>query len=343
MVIAPTDFRDEELLEPKAFFEAEGAVVEIASTTAGLARGLQGGDVKPDLTVAAADPHRYAAIVVVGGAGAPTYLWENGTLHALLRVTHADGIPVAAICLSGGRTAAGSALAEPPGTAEVAMRHEVARPVRFRDRGEGGRRLVERLRAYRGRPRTVVLGLPRGGVVPAAEIAAALELPLGVVIVRKLRAPGNSELAIGAVAEGGEFYLNEEGQAFTVASEHYVSREIEHQREEIAARQRRFRGGGPLVLPDRATVILVDDGVATGSTVIGAIRALRRHRPERLVLAIPVAPPDAAAVLRGMVDELVVLATPEPFGAVGAFYDEFPQVSDDEVTTLLARAAASAA
>ena len=223
------------------------------------------------------------------------------------------------------------------------MRHEVARPVRFHDRGEAGRRLVERLRAYHGRPRTVVLGLPRGGVVPAAEIAAALELPLGVVIVRKLRAPGNPELAIGAVAEGGEFYLNEEGLAFTAASERYVSGEIEHQREEIVARQRRFRGGGSLVLPERATVILVDDGVATGSTVIAAIRALRRHGLERLVLAIPVAPPDTAAMLRGMVDELVVLATPESFGAVGTFYDEFPQVSDDEVAALLIRAATSAA
>ena len=100
MVIAPTDFRDEELLKPKAFFEAKGAVVEIASTTTGLARGMQGADVKPVLTVEAADPYRYAAIVVVGGAGAPTYLWENGTLHALPRVAHADGIPVAAICLS---------------------------------------------------------------------------------------------------------------------------------------------------------------------------------------------------------------------------------------------------
>ncbi len=164
-----------------------------------------------------------------------------------------------------------------------------------------------------------------------------------MVIVRKLRAPGNPELAIGAVAEGGEFYLNEEGHAFAVASEHYVFGEIEHQREEIAARQRRFRGGGVLALPERATVILVDDGVATGSTVIAAIRALRRHRPERLVLAIPVAPPDVATVLRRMVDQLVVLATPEPFGAVGAFYDEFPQMSDDEVTARLIRAAASAA
>jgi putative phosphoribosyl transferase len=225
----------------------------------------------------------------------------------------------------------------------VVMRCEVAKDVRFRDRREGGRRLVERLRLYRGRPRTVVLGLPRGGVVPAAEIAAALELPLGVLIVRKLRAPGDPELAIGALAEGGEFYVDETGLAFTAASEHYVSDEIEHQHEEIAARQRRFRGGRPLALPERATVILVDDGVATGSTVIAAIRALRRHGLERLVLAIPVAPPDTAAILRRMVDELVILATPEPFAAVGAFYDEFPQVSDEEVTALLTRAAASAA
>ena len=137
---------------------------------------------------------------------------------------------------------------------------------------------------------------------------------------------------------------NEEGLAFTVASEHYVSGEIEHQREEIAARQRRFRGGGPLVLPDRATVILVDDGVATGSTVIAAIRALRPSRDSNASSSpFPSHRPTRPPVLRRRVDELVVLATPEPFGAVGAFYDEFPQVSDDEVTALLTRAAASAA
>jgi putative phosphoribosyl transferase len=211
--------------------------------------------------------------------------------------------------------------------------------VGFRDRREAGRRLVTRLQPYRDQPRTIVLGLPRGGVVPAAEIAAALGLPLDVIISRKLGAPGNPEFAIGAIAEGGEAYLNEEGLAATRASRRYLDQEIARQRSEIRQRQKRFRRGRALALPERATVILVDDGVATGSTVIAAIRALRQQHVQRLVLAIPVAPPDTVALLRGMVDELVVLATPMLFWAVGAFYGEFPQVSDEEVCELLATAA----
>ncbi len=211
---------------------------------------------------------------------------------------------------------------------------------RFRDRRAAGRRLAALLQPYRARPPTVVLGLPRGGVVTAAEVAAALALPLDVVIVRKLGAPWNPELAIGALAEGAETYLDEESVTLTGASPEYVAAETERKRAEIAARQARFRGGRPLALPPGSTVILVDDGVATGSTVIAAIHAVRRQHPARLVLAIPVAPPDTAALLRGMVDDLVVLATPALFGAVGAFYDDFEQVSDDEVASLLARAAA---
>lgn len=210
----------------------------------------------------------------------------------------------------------------------------------FPDRREAGRLLAARLGRYEGRDRTVVLGLPRGGIVPAAEIAAALRLPLDVVISRKLGAPGNPELAIGAVAEGGAPYLNEEALASTEASEAHLAREVEHQRHEIARRQARFRDGRPLSLPERATAILVDDGVATGSTAIAAIRALREQGVGRLVFAIPVAPPDRADVLRGMVDELVVLATPAAFWAVGEFYEDFRQVSDDEVVALLARARA---
>lgn len=212
--------------------------------------------------------------------------------------------------------------------------------VGFRDRREAGRQLAARLQRYRNQPRTVVLGLPRGGVVPAAEVAVALQLPLDVIIARKIGAPGNAELAIGAIAEGGEAYLNEEGLALTGTPREYVSEEIEHQRREIARRQERFRNGRALSLFDKATVILVDDGVATGSTVIAAIRALRHQGVARLVLAIPVAPPDTVEVLRHMVDELVVLSTPMMFWAVGAFYDEFDQVSDDEVCELLARTAA---
>jgi putative phosphoribosyl transferase len=209
--------------------------------------------------------------------------------------------------------------------------------VRFRDRRAAGRRLAACLQRYRDQPATIVLGLPRGGVVPAAEIAAALGLPLDIIISRKLGAPGNPEFAIGAVAEGGEPYLNEEGIAASQATPGYIAKEIARQRAEIARRQERFRNGRALSLPDGSTVILVDDGVATGSTVFAAIRALRQLGPARLVLAIPVAPPETVAVLRGMVDELVVLATPMIFWAVGSFYERFEQVSDDEVDELLSQ------
>jgi len=214
--------------------------------------------------------------------------------------------------------------------------------VRFRDRRAAGRRLAGRLQRYRDQPATIVLGLPRGGVVPAAEIAAALGLPLDIIISRKLGAPGNPEFAIGAVAEGGEPYLNEEGIAASGATPGYVAQEIARQRAEIARRQDRFRNGRALSFPDGSTVIVVDDGVATGSTVFAAIRALRQIGPARLVLAIPVAPPETVAVLRGMVDELVVLATPMIFWAVGSFYERFDQVSDDEVDELLSQNRAEA-
>jgi predicted phosphoribosyltransferase len=227
---------------------------------------------------------------------------------------------------------------------EAASQHrrkrDAACSLRFRDRREAGRLLAARLGRYEERAQTVVLGLPRGGVVPAAEIASALRLPLDVIVSRKLGAPGNPELALGAIAEGGAPYFNQEALSSTDASEAHIAQEVEHQRAEIARRQQRFRDGRPLSLPERATVILVDDGVATGSTAIAAIHALREQGVGRLVLAIPVAPPDTAEVLRGMVDELVVLATPTPFWAVGAFYEDFRQVSDDEVVQLLTRAAA---
>jgi predicted phosphoribosyltransferase len=211
---------------------------------------------------------------------------------------------------------------------------------RFRDRREAGHLLATALRRYAGRARTVVLGMPRGGVVPAAEIASALHLPLDVVVSRKLGAPENPELAIGAIAEGGALHLDQDAPAGTRDSSAHLAREVERQRAEIARRQRRFREGRPLSLPARATVILVDDGVATGSTAFAAIRALRQQGVGRLVFAVPVGPPDTVEVLRGMVDELVVLATPAPFPAVGTFYEDFRQVSDDEVVELLASARA---
>jgi predicted phosphoribosyltransferase len=213
----------------------------------------------------------------------------------------------------------------------------------FRNRRAAGRLLAERLRRYQEAPRTVVLGLPRGGVVPAAEIASALGLPLDVMISRKLGAPGNPELAIGAIAEGGTPYIDEETRWLVGADDAHLAREVERRRAEIARYQRRFRHGRPLVLPEGATVILVDDGIATGSTAIAAVRALRERGVRRVVCAVPVAPPDTADLLRGLVDELVVLATPTPFGAVGAFYEDFRQVSDEEVVNLLQHAAAQEA
>jgi putative phosphoribosyl transferase len=224
---------------------------------------------------------------------------------------------------------------------EVAPHRRARRKIvslRFRDRSEAGRLLAGRLHRYRERARTVVLALPRGGIVPAAEIASALRLPLDVIISRKLGAPGNPELAVGAIAEGGAPYFDEEGVDLTRASEAHLTQEVERQRAEIARRQQRFRDGRPLSLPERATVILIDDGVATGSTAIAAVRALRERGVDRIVFAIPVAPPDTAQALRGMVDELVVLETPTPFWAVGAFYEDFRQVSDEEVIDLLKRA-----
>lgn len=205
----------------------------------------------------------------------------------------------------------------------------------FTDRRAAGRLLAEALRPYAGRPDTVVVAMPRGGIVPAAEIARALGLPLDVIVSRKLGAPGNPEFAIGAVAEGGTPYVNDEAVLLSGASEEWLAAEVARQRAEIARRQRLFRGGRPPSFPPGGTAILVDDGVATGATAIAAIRALRELGVAHVVFAVPVAPPDTAARLRAMVDELVVLATPIPFRAVGLFYEDFTQVSDEEVIALL--------
>jgi putative phosphoribosyl transferase len=191
--------------------------------------------------------------------------------------------------------------------------------------------LAAALQRYKNGPATVVLALPCGGVVPAVEIAYALGLRLDVVISRKLGAPGNPEYAIGAIAEGGTPYLNEKALRLAAVSDAYIACEVEHQREEIDRRQRRFRDGRLLSLPEGATVILVDDGVVTGSTAIAAIQALRLRGVARLVVAIPVVPPDTAAVLHQMADELVVLATPTYLHAIGAFYEDFTQMSDADV------------
>jgi predicted phosphoribosyltransferase len=203
--------------------------------------------------------------------------------------------------------------------------------MRFADRREAGQRLAIALEHLRER-RPHVLAAPRGGVVVGGEVARALDAPLDAVVARKLRAPGNPELAIGAVAEGSGVYLDERSGV----SPEYIEREVAAQRLEIARRVQVYRQGRPLPDLRGRTVIVVDDGIATGATVIAALRAIREHAPAHMVVAVPVAPPESIARLAREADEVVCLAAPGAFYAVGQFYDSFAQVNDDEVNTVLA-------
>lgn len=208
----------------------------------------------------------------------------------------------------------------------------------FADRQDAGRQLAQRLSSLHFDPKSaLVLAIPRGGVVVGAEIAGALHLPLDVYITRKLTAPGNPELAIGAVASDGTVFLDQEMAHSAGASERYVASETTRQLAELRRRLRVYRGDRPFPQLRGQTVILVDDGIATGATTLVALRALRRQAPKRLILAIPVGPPDAIRRMEGEADEVVVLQTPEPFWAVGAFFADWAQTSDDEVIALLNR------
>ena len=205
----------------------------------------------------------------------------------------------------------------------------------FADREEGGRRLAERLRQYKGKSDVIVIGLPRGGVVTAAVIAQELALPLDVLVVRKLGTPGQRELAMGAIGPEGVRILNEDiVEALRIRPE-AIESEVQKQRAELDRRQRLFRGDrAPLEFAGKS-VIIVDDGLATGSTMAAAIAVIRHHKPARTILAVPVAPIDTLAQFRSQVDELVCLETPEPFDAVGRWYRDFAQVEDEEVVTIL--------
>ncbi len=208
--------------------------------------------------------------------------------------------------------------------------------MRFRDRQDAGRQLARRLASLHLDPKTaLILAIPRGGVVVGAEIAASLHLPLDVYITRKLTAPGNPELAIGAVASDGSVFLDEDMARSAGASERYVATETERQNLEMQRRLRVYRGDRPAPALKGKDVVLVDDGIATGATTLVALRTLRRQDPARLVLAIPVGPPDAIRRMEGEADQVVVLATPEPFWAVGAFFSDWSQTSDSEVIALL--------
>jgi putative phosphoribosyl transferase len=207
----------------------------------------------------------------------------------------------------------------------------------FYDRRDAGRQLAQALaaRGYRG-DGLLVLGIPRGGVVVASEVARALDAPLDVVMARKLRAPYQPELAIGAVVSGDHLTLIDETLArATGATREYLEEEVRHQRAEIERRLRAYRGDRPTPDVRGRTVIVVDDGIATGYTFRAALEGLRRQHPARLVAAVPVAPAESLISLRQFADDVVCLATPEPFLAVGVWYDDFSQTTDEEVIALL--------
>jgi putative phosphoribosyl transferase len=209
----------------------------------------------------------------------------------------------------------------------------------FSNRVEAGRLLAAELKQYRDRPGVIVIGLPRGGVSTAFEVARALRAPLDVMPVRKLGTPGQKELAMGAIAPGGVRVLDERIIKELDIRQETIERITAAEKLTLNQRERSYRAGRPpRDLRDR-TVILVDDGVATGSTMHAALKAVKQHRPTRVVAAVPVASDAAWGVLAGEADEVACLAIPEPFYAVGLWYEDFPQVSDEEVRRLLAQSA----
>jgi len=205
----------------------------------------------------------------------------------------------------------------------------------FRNREEAGRILADKLSQYRNDPTALILALPRGGVAVGYQLSLALHLPLEVFITRKIGAPGNPEYAIGAVAETGSRYLNQEAVNSFGISRHELDRLIHIQEKEIARRKNLYRQGRSLPQLTGRTVLLVDDGIATGSTFMASALAIRSLQPRLLVGVIPVGPSSTIREVRSHVDELVVLMTPEPFEAVGNFFVDFTQVEDRDVIQYL--------
>jgi len=211
------------------------------------------------------------------------------------------------------------------------------KPERFRNRTDAGRQLAEKLAAYANRPDVLVLALPRGGVPVAFEVARAFGAPLDVFLVRKLGVPGYEELAMGAVATGGVRVLNDEIVRGFGISEHEIDAVVARELRELSRRDRLYRGDRPPSDVAGRTVILVDDGLATGATMRAAVQALRQQQPGRIVAAVPTASPDTCQVLKAEADDVICAMTPEPFFAVGHWYEDFTQTTDDEVRELLAR------
>ncbi len=210
--------------------------------------------------------------------------------------------------------------------------------MRVRNRAEAGRSLAERLSAYANRPDTLVLGLPRGGVPVAYEVATALNAPLDVFVVRKLGVPGHEELAMGAIATGGARILNHDVIRYLHIPGEVIDEVTEREEREMERRERLYRDNRPAHSPRDRVTILVDDGLATGSSMRAAALAVRQQEPASIIVAVPVAASQACEDLRSEADDVICLYTPEPFYAVGLWYADFSQTTDEEVRELLAQA-----
>jgi putative phosphoribosyl transferase len=206
---------------------------------------------------------------------------------------------------------------------------------RFRDRREAGQRLARELARYAHQKEVTVLALPRGGMPVAYEVARSLNAPLDLLLVRKLGVPGQEELAMGAIASGGVSVLNRDVVALAGVSEKVIEAVAARERREIERRERVYRGGRPALALTGRTVILIDDGLATGASMRAAVRAARSQRPARIVVAVPTAPPETCESLGQEVDEVICILRPSRFRSVGTWYDDFSQTTDAEVQQLL--------
>jgi putative phosphoribosyl transferase len=219
------------------------------------------------------------------------------------------------------------------------MMDQMGETIRYTDRKQAGILLAQKLAAYAGRHDVIVLALPRGGVPVAFEIARALQAPLDVLLVRKLGVPGHEEYAMGAIATGGICILQSDVIRQLAIPQASVDDLVQRKQEELAQRERLYRSNRPAPNLEGCIAIVVDDGLATGSTMLAAIHALRQARPARMIIAIPVGARESVARLQAEVDEIVCLSIPENFQAVGLWYEDFNQTSDDEVIHLLDEAA----
>jgi putative phosphoribosyl transferase len=215
---------------------------------------------------------------------------------------------------------------------------ETALRLPFENRIQAGRLLAQALAKYANRPDVIVLALPRGGVPVGFEVAQTIGASLDIMLVRKLGTPGHEELAMGAIASGGVSVLNDDLIARLHIGPELIEAATKIEQQELERRERAYRGDHPSPVVQNRHVILVDDGLATGASMRAAVAALKQRHPASIVVAIPVAPPDTVEMLREEADKVICLAMPEPFLAVGRWYEDFSQTSDEEVKSLLALA-----